>query len=611
MRFIQFGGMIPKLAPYRLQEDASALSVNTDNYNGLLTPLYYPERKQTLLDIFGEPFVGKPANITKIGSVWVGWETYTFTAPDISKRIGETSTLFVMNNTLYRQSAERILTKKPPIMVGIRRPSSDEKERPTAEVIEDAGCAREEFPLDCVPRNDNTCDSSAFPPEATAYVFTYVNGCQEESAVSIPTNMVDFMQGDAIHVHFNDNPPDNAVARRVYRAVSDSEGNTVYLFVGQSDIGNRDYYDTACADGLGGVLQTEEHDAPPDCIEGVSLLGDNTTLLWGGKRIFLSQPNLPHAYDIRHEFKLRYPIFGVYHTTSEIEGKDTYFDLVVCDGLNYIINGTGEPGVLNISEVQSRYFAYGPHSVARTEAGLVFVCKQGICDFSERGIQLLTGDFMTEIEWDYYQPREKQLCYHDDNLITAGNGKNIKIVLGSDKRRKANFCEHTYQIDAISNTELDELAIAYNGNVYGLDNPRRPMRYTWRSPTMTLAGEWRPVFVKVMSPQFVVIPPDVGNVRVKYQQWVRYNKGLVLEDFIEEFPEYAKYYNFLAKTVPSVEVILYADGKEYYRRIVESGKPFLIPRKHKAFDWSVEITGNIVVSEVHIQSSREQLLGGE
>lgn len=611
MRFSQFGSMLPKKDPATLQEGLSALAVNTEGYRGTLRAINYPEPIEKLVDIYGKPFKGVAANISVIGSVWVGWSAYTHTAPDFSRRLGDTTTLFVMNGELYRQSAERILAGRPPIKVGITRPVADGEYGLKAEVLDEQGCPREEYPLDCVPSNDSACDKSAFPPEATAYAFTYVNGCQEESAPSKPSNLVDFDQGDAIKLTFTDTPPANAVIRRVYRAVSTEEGKALFLYVGEVSASATEYYDLACMDNLGGELQTTTHDAPPDCIDGVAVLGDNVTVVWGGKRFFTSEPNLPHAYDISQEYKLRFQIISMVSVTDEVEGNDTYRLLTLCKGLNYIINAHQDAGTVSISEVQTRHFAYDKHSIAKTESGVVFVCRQGICSFTTNGTTLLTADMMTEVEWGRYYPAQKHICYYDDQLYTVGEGRNIRFVLGTDKRREPYLSEHTIQAETVFCDELDRIGFAFKGQVYSFTNTGRKMRYVWRSPTITLAGEWRPTFIKVISDEYLSLSPDVKSAMIKYNQWARYHTGMTLEDFIQEHPELAAYYNNLMDDVPSVEVVLLADNKEYYRVNVRTGEPVRVPRKHKAFDWAIELSGSLEVREVHVQTSRETLLGGD
>lgn len=79
--------------------------------------------------------------------------------------------------------------------------------------------------------------------------------------------------------------------------------------------------------------------------------------------------------------------------------------------------------------------------------------------------------------------------------------------------------------------------------------------------------------------------------------------------FIKNHPQYSQHYSHLAGLRPSIEIIVYADGREYYRRIVHTNKPFLLPRKYKAIDWAIRVKGQIEIDEIHLQTSRESLTG--
>ena len=107
-----------------------------------------------------------------------------------------------------------------------------------------AGCPKTKIPPLCVPNND--CDNVPHPPVPTAYLFTYVNACGEESAQSKPSEVVDIEWGDAAKVTVVDTPPENAVARRWYRAVSDNENNARWLMVGETPINQTEFYDNNC-----------------------------------------------------------------------------------------------------------------------------------------------------------------------------------------------------------------------------------------------------------------------------------------------------------------------------------------------------------------------------
>lgn len=123
-----------------------------------------------------------------------------------------------------------------------------------------------------------------------------------------------------------------------------------------------------------------------------------------------------------------------------------------------------------------------------------------------------------------------------------------------------------------------------------------------------MSGFWRPVALKVVSSEYVHKSHKTKEILQRARIWQKTRPGLTIEHFIQAFPEYERYRAELTKTYPSIEVVLFADGKEYYRRNVSSSRPFLIPRKFKALDWQVEVRSRLVVDEIHIQTSRESLL---
>ena len=182
---------------------------------------------------------------------------------------------------LYRQSESRILQKKPPIQVGITKP--DCKNPPRAEVMSQAGCKEEQIEQICPDNTDENCNTDGYPPQLTAYKFTYVNKCEEESTDSMPSNYVEVMNGDAVRLTVDDTPPENAVKRRWYRAVADDDGNANWLYVGTTSVAENTFYDVTCPLSWGSMLQTENDAPPPECIKGVANIGNLRTIVWSGE----------------------------------------------------------------------------------------------------------------------------------------------------------------------------------------------------------------------------------------------------------------------------------------------------------------------------------------
>lgn len=605
MRIVQFRGLIPKMAEKALPQGKATIAENLDLYGNHLKPIKTPVvTTERLLTPCGEPFTGVPVSVHRAGSVYVAWDALTYTAVDWTKKLGDTSFLFVQDGKLYRQSAERLLNKRCPIRVGIERPHNT---KITAQVVTDAGCESTRIENLCVPTTD--CDNIGHPPVAVAYLFTYVNGCGEESAHSAPSEVIDIKWGDAVQITVDDpNVPDNALYRRWYRAVPDTGGVTHWLKIADKPINATTVLDANCPCDFSCELMTENHDAPPECLQGVANIGNNMTVVWSNKHFWVSEENFPHAYNLINEYKLRYRIQGMYEITPRLEGNAHYSLVVITDGLHYTIT-TNQPTVIEISEIQQRYKCLSATTTCHGESEILYSSEQGIVSISQQGEQLITGELMTEYEWDKFSPRSVRLVYHDDRIFGFTKRGGFILQLGTDKRRDPEFVTHNIVADLGHTDETSRFTIFKDNRIYEWGKGDRA-NYDWKSAHIALNGIWRPVTCKVVSSEFDnIMPKGHKDAKIKYAEFRRKHPNATPDVFFDTHPEMTQHYAHLVGVRPSVTVIIYADGREYYRREVSTNKPFLLPRRYRAIDWAVRIIGNLSVDEIHLQGSRESLVG--
>lgn len=605
MRITEFGGLIPKVASKSLPRGKAVIAENLDLYGNHLRPIRLPkDTGEHLLTACGEVFTGKPASVHRAGSVYVAWDKKTFTAVDWTRKLGDTTFLFVQDGLLYRQSAERILAKQCPIRVGICRPKDAKIE---TSIETQAGCEKTEIKPLCVPYSG--CDNVEHPPVPVAYLFTYMNACGEESAPSKPSEVLDIQWGDAVKVVVTDNQvPDNAVSRRWYRAVTDNEGVSHWLMVGETPINQTAFYDMNCPCDFSCELSTMTHDCPPDCLEGVAQSGLNVTIVWSNSHFWVSEHNFPHAYDLNNEYRLRYRIQGMYEITPRLENSRHYSIIAITDGLHYAITAD-EPTAINVSEIQQRYKCYD-NTAVHAESEILYSSPQGLVSISFAGETLLTGQLMTEHEWQDFDPRYLRLTYHDDRIYGFTKKGGFIMQVGSDKRREGEFVTHNVIVDMGFTDEISPFLVFKGHHIYEWGKGDKAY-YDWQSFTLVEAGMWRPVACKIISPDFDnIMPRGHREAKIKFEEWQRKFPNGDISQFFNANPDLQQHYSYLVSCRPSVEVIIYADGREYYRREVKTNKPFLLPRKHKAIDWSIRVRGNLRIDEIHMQTSRESLLGG-
>lgn len=604
MHFFEFGGMVPKQHPKTLGTKYAKLAKDLDIYGSRFQPLPELGHSLPLVTVTGELFKGVPVSIHYSAGVYIGFDTHTTIAPDYTFRLGEDSFFFVKDGKLYRQSARRVTQNKPPILVGIEPPGKDAPA--VAETLSDQGCLADDIELLCVPMYDRECGDKI--PFNTAFTYTYVNGCGEESQPGYPSNHIEFYDGDAVKLTVDDNPPENAVKRRWYMLVGDSDGVGRWLFIGEQSVGEKTFYNTNCIMSIGEELDTEFDGPPPDCITGVSAVGDNQIVLWSGKHLYFSQRHRPHGFHNKDEYKVLYNIYTLEEVTREIEGQTHHTLLVLTDGLHYIVNVQGDN--VDIAEVETHAPAYNGTFVCVADKTIFFGSPRGLYEFNTGGIRLITGQFFTEREWLQYADENTRIAFSNDRL--HGVGKECWLMnFSEDDRKDPSFVVTTERAKNVYAHIVGGLVfVMEHGELRKWGEPHETNNRcgVWRSGTMTMAGLWRPVSLKVVSPHYTFISAGAEDALAEFKNFKKKYPHVTADMFVREFPEYKQYYTELCATRVSVEIVVYADGREYYRRKVYTNKPILIPRKFRAIDWEVEVRSKIPIDEIHVQTSKESLL---
>lgn len=610
MRFVQFGGMVPKVAPKLLGDKFAALAQDMDVYGGRFQPLPELGKAVRVVDVNGNLFNGTPATIHYADGLYIGFAKHTSIVPDYTFRLGDTTFLFVQDGVLYRQSAPRVAMGKKPIKVGIERPCCDIV--PTASVLTGQGCEIGPSKFLCVPSMPKGCGTEV--PFNTAFCFTYVNACGEESAPSKPSNHIEMYDGDAIKIAVTDTPPDNATHRRWYMAVADTNGEGHWLHIGEHKVTSAEFYSANCVMSMGEELDTEMDGPVPSCVQGVAALGDNQVVLWAGSSLYVSEPRKPHAYHVSNVYKLRYDIYHVEDVSEQVERQAHHTALVVTNGLHYIVNSNAE--TVDIAEVNIRAPAYNGEALCVANKAVFFVSPMGIYEFTTGGIELVTGEFFTEREWSEFADENTRIAFFEDRLHGVGR-RNWIMNLAEDSRRDASFVLTTGDVCNVYADNVGKLVyVTRVGSgeravvrLFGDYKSAEPRTAVWRSSTIVMDGLWRPTTCKVVSSEFAVMSAGAEKALQAFAVFKKKHADVSLDAFINMMPEYQIYYGELSGKRPQVEVIIRANGREYYRRMVSTNKPFLLPRKYRATDWSVEIRSRIPVEEVHLQSSRESLTG--
>ena len=603
MRIIDFRGILPKYNKRKLASSVAIRAVDVDLYGGRLVGLPSPVDKGYAVAVDGSRAAFAPKSLHIAGNIVVAFEYHTFVAPDPLNRLGANSFLFVQDGTLFRTSPSRIMAHKQPLPVAIPTPTA----APTAAVLPNQGCKVEPPAPACDGDDTTSCYGKNEPPLATAYRFTYVNACGDESAPSPASNIVDVKNGDGVALNDASPLPDNVVARRWYRTIVTSKGEALWLFVEQVSTAQSGYIDGKCDFELGEQLITEHHFPPPTCIKGVAPFGDNTTLVWTNRFIYVSQPNLPHAYDDADKYEVRFDIVGIQAFTAGVEDTVTYHALVATTGMPYNIAGKDNQAFA-IQEVQDWQPCSSAASLCEGEGLAYYTSPHGIVAFSGGNAKVITSGYATEIEWEKYKPNTQRLCFWSGRLWAFYDGGGLQIrTSNSDVDREEQLTELSGEYTtAAATADFGMYVTTKTGAMYRwCANTQDRLPYLWKARLETQAGLWYPVSLKVEAERDTSVPAPAKLVR-EYKEHVRvFGCG---DTFFDGRPETLKYIRSLTKQDKALCVDVGTDNGSVFSRRVAHNRPFRLPRIKRALYWYVTVSGTAEVYEIHMQTSNEDLV---
>lgn len=603
MRFLDFGGEIPKLKPQALPHKNAQLAENTDIYGGVLRPHRRPEFMHALVDEFGSP-VETAATFAMVGTHAVAFPEDTHWVYDPRNSAGRGTIIFVRDGKLWRLSPRMVDAGTGPTLVGIDKPAD-----PLVAAVE-AGRG-------CLSRWEERCGATAENCaeevlEVRGYRITYVNECGEESAPSAVSNLVDVRNGDGVRLVDPNVPPANAVYRRVYRSATTTEGNTVWLYTDQWPIDDATYLDSVCPEMLGETLPTEGHEIPSDCIEGIAVARNLHTVVWSHNEFWVSAPKLPHAYPAETRVTLPYGIQFIAGYTPAIEGS-THYDIAIgTKGFPYAAT-VRDDGQTNVRELEYWYPAASPFGWSAHGGVVAYAADAGIVTLNNDRVNLITEEFMTEREWAEYRPATVRMTGYDQRLFVwydkADKTRSglLFVLPFSDKRREPSMSRVTLPVTMGRAYPDTGMLMLLGRDVYRWGTGTGHMRYTWWSKVEVNSAYWSPAVVKIVGDDVPVHHRGLSYARTKFDLWKKQHCTLGEHLFFDHYPEYRPYMQQLLNKGCDVVFTLYCEGDEYYTRPIYDNKPVYVPRRKRGVEWSLKVSGTTELREVHLQKSNNDL----
>lgn len=388
--------------------------------------------------------------------------------------------------------------------------------------------------------------------DSRAYIVTYVSERGEEGPPSLPTAIVDVLDGQTVNLTNIPLVPTgnyNITAKRIYRT-SSASGDTSYLLVAEIPAANDTYSDTLSAEQLGEVLPSTDWYAPPADMIGLVSLPNGVLAGFSGKDLYLSEPYLPHAWP--YSITVDSPIVGL----CGVRGG-----LVVATEGRPVIVGFTHPSSASQIEIESPRACVSKRSMVDMGEFAIYASADGLVAVDGSGASpFITAGVIDKYDWQNLNPEtihayRKESWYIGFYQGTEGN-RGFAITATGDQFLELDF----YATGGWTDPKTGELYLVVGTDIVKWDQDDvNLMTYEWHSS-------------EVLLPK----PQNMACARVD----------------AESYP---------------VTFNLYSEGSLLYSRDVSDKEPFWLPANYLVRRYSISLVGTATVRRAIVADSMEAL----
>lgn len=330
---------------------------------------------------------------------------------------------------------------------------------------------------------------------ARAYRYTFVNRYGQEGGGSPPSLVANIEDGQTVTISgFSVPDPEWCVtAIRIYRLGTPYETglensnpqNTEYYFVTDIPVTQTSYVDTIKDIALGGdgranVFTNDEWLAPPADLRSIVSLENGILAGISGDHVYLTDPNSPHAWNLRYVKGLLDRPLGL--------AAVGYALYALTDGVPYFIDGRNnakQDGYAEVMRTRVPIPLVSTRSIANDSSVVYYASKNGLAAISGKEVKLISQSHLSERDWQALQPNlmigaVRNGFYHG---YTPATGIRFRGSEGEYSNQKeiayTNLSERPSALWAAPNGEL--YYAEPNGDIFMWNGGDSMRDYTWSS----------------------------------------------------------------------------------------------------------------------------------
>ena len=402
--------------------------------------------------------------------------------------------------------------------------------------------------------------------ETRSYIYTHVTEfgtVAEESAPSPAATCICSYAGADVTVSGFSTPTAgnyNFKYRRIYRSVT-GNNSTTYQLVAEIPIANSSYVDSVKATDLGLVLPSLYYTPPPNDLQGIISMPNGMLAGFTGNQIWFCEPYIPHAWPSTYMLTTEYPIVGLGVFNNSL--------FVGTTKNPYIITGS-DPSQMSQEKLAIAQPCVSKKSIVSDQFGVMYASPNGLVSIGP-GIQdVVTTALFSRDEWQAINPSSMIGALYNNmyfGFYKVGAAYNAIVIQRNDNPPLVNFNSPANAVFVEPGTGYLFALSNVDNKIYRIDGSDTSSTYDWKSKVF-------------QSP----LPTNFGVLQV-----------------------HADYTYMAANSGSYINVKIYADGVKKYEGNIVSQDPIRLPAGYKAYNWEVEVVGNVPVRTVVIASTMSEI----
>lgn len=450
------------------------------------------------------------------------------------------------------------------------------------------------------------------------YAYTWVTSLGEESEPSPLSESVEWSPGITVTLRGFSHPPDGrrVTLMRIYRSQTSSTGATELYFIAERPAGVGDFVDDELE--LVELIPSTDYNPPPDDLAGITALPNGMLAAFSGKRLYFSEPYIPHAWPEKYVLTTDYEIVGLGAFGSSVA--------VLTTGTPYIASGTAPENMvmekleLNLPCISARGIVDLGYSVA-------YPSHLGLVSISSSGANVVTNGVMTRDQWLQMNPYSfvagqfagrwmASYAYTDE----AGEGKRGIIIIDLTGDQAFLIRNSDYADSMHYDISSGSLYLLKSGtDIYEWDDISQPFgEQLWRSKKFVIPTETNFGAILVEGDD-ITNAAQKKTLEEKAKAIMAANRAIMDKNRsggeiggapIGVTPFGGSLLDAVMHDQASLAVSVFADGKLAFTTS-KLNKVVRLPAGFQARTWEIEVRGNIQVSQITMATSASEMAEGQ